>query len=84
MATANDTNDVLAEINGIKPKRYLAAGDECEAKSQTRLDCLLYVQAVSLILRSISDAVYKIKRTGDHYYWCVETHSSQYPPCSED
>ena len=28
--------DELAEIDGIKPKKYLADGEECEAKSQTR------------------------------------------------
>lgn len=29
-------NDELADINGVKPKKYLADGEECEAKSQTR------------------------------------------------
>jgi len=28
--------DELAEINGVKPKKYLADGDEIEAKSMTR------------------------------------------------
>ncbi|KLO11458.1 DNA ligase/mRNA capping enzyme [Schizopora paradoxa] len=40
----------LDEINGVKPKKLLADGEEVEAKSQT------------------SNAVYKVKRTWDHFY----------------
>ncbi|KAL5520115.1 hypothetical protein ACEPAG_1775 [Sanghuangporus baumii] len=29
------SNDELAEINGVKPKKYLADGEECEARSHT-------------------------------------------------
>lgn len=77
MATASTSNDVLAEINGIKPKRYLAAGEEYEAKSQTRwIVCSKYKLFDLSCVLAISDAVYKIKRTGDHYYWCVETCTS--------
>jgi len=33
---SNQTHDELNEINGVKPKKLLADGEEMEAKSQTR------------------------------------------------
>lgn len=35
------SDDILAEINGIKPLKYLADGEETEAKSHTRYALLL-------------------------------------------
>ena len=46
--------DDLAEINGVKPKKYLADGDECEAKSHTRLWSFSEVTVVSESLTCLS------------------------------
>ncbi|KAF8881164.1 hypothetical protein CPB84DRAFT_1828120 [Gymnopilus junonius] len=63
--------DELAEIDGIKPNVVLVDGVEREVNSQTRnLDEVEFFLRMVGILRRLEahNSVYKVKRTGDHYY----------------
>jgi hypothetical protein len=66
-------DDELAEINGVKPKRVIKDSEEVEAKSQTR--CVLHACRATVSAKICSNltskAVYNVKRTFDHYYWCA-------------
>jgi len=62
------TTDPLAEISGIKPKRYLKDGEQVEVQSKSS-SVLRRVGIQGLTRRqNCSSSTYAVKRVDDHYY----------------